>query len=88
MESQVSLEPSGWEVVDGHHLRRVYRFPDFTQALAFVNRIGALAEEQNHHPDLHLGWGRVEVTTFTHSEGTITAKDHALATAIDHLLTA
>ena len=78
---------SGWDVVDGHHLHRVFRFPDFAQALAFVNRIGAAAEEQNHHPDLLLTWGRVEVSIFTHTINGISGKDHALATMIDSLYT-
>jgi len=60
------LDP-GWEVVDGHHLRRVYRFPDFAQALAFTQRVGELAEEQGHHPDLHLSWGKVVVEVWTHA---------------------
>ena len=76
---------SDWEVVDGHHLRRVFRFPDFMTALAFVNRIGAVAEEQNHHPDLLLTWGKVEVSIFTHTINGISGKDHALAAMIDSL---
>ncbi len=81
----MSQQLVNWEVIDGHHLRRIFRFPDFAQALAFVNLVGALAEGQNHHPDILLGWGKVEVTTFTHSEGGITDKDLVLAAAIDGL---
>jgi 4a-hydroxytetrahydrobiopterin dehydratase len=50
--------PEGWSEVDGA-LQREFRFPNFAEALAFVNRVGELAEAENHHPDIELGWGRV-----------------------------
>ena len=73
-----------WAVVDGR-LHKVFKFPDFKQALHFVNRIGAAAEEQNHHPDLLLTWGKVEVTSYTHTTNGLTEKDYTLAAAIDQL---
>jgi 4a-hydroxytetrahydrobiopterin dehydratase len=73
-------------VVGGHHIQKKFSFPDFVTALAFVNRIGAVAEEQQHHPDLLLGWGKVEVTSFTHTVDGLTEKDYALAAAIDQVL--
>jgi 4a-hydroxytetrahydrobiopterin dehydratase len=79
--------PDGWEVVDGHHLYRKYTFPDFKSALDFVNRAGAIAEEQCHHPDLLLAWGRVEVTTYTHTANGLTGSDYLLAAAIDKAYT-
>ena len=48
----------GWEPVEGHHLAKTYSYPDFVSALAFVNRLGALAEAEGHHPDIGLSWGR------------------------------
>jgi 4a-hydroxytetrahydrobiopterin dehydratase len=75
-----------WRVHDEHHLSKTFVFPDFVTALAFVNRIGDEAERQGHHPDIHLGWGRVDVETWTHDAGGITESDFALAGAIDHLL--
>jgi len=81
----IETEIRGWEVVDGHHLHKTFRFPDFKTALDFVNRVGAVAEEQNHHPDLLLGWGKVEVTTFTHTSGGLTGRDYKLAAAIDQI---
>jgi len=72
-----------WRVVDGHHLEREFRFKNFADALALTNKIGAVAESMNHHPDIELGWGRVRVTMRTHDAGKITAKDFALAAAID-----
>jgi 4a-hydroxytetrahydrobiopterin dehydratase len=75
----------GWEVVNEHHLHRVFKFPDFKTALDFVNRAGAIAEEQGHHPDLLLAWGRVEVTVFTHKVEGLTESDFVLAAKIDRL---
>jgi 4a-hydroxytetrahydrobiopterin dehydratase len=74
-----------WEVVRGHHLRREFKFPDFATALAFVNRIGAEAEAQGHHPDLELGWGRVVVTIWTHKIDGLVEADFILAAKIDRL---
>jgi 4a-hydroxytetrahydrobiopterin dehydratase len=75
----------GWEVVKGHHLARSFKFPDFRQALAFTNKIGELAEEQGHHPDILLSWGKVDVTTWTHKIDGLTESDFILAAKIDKL---
>jgi 4a-hydroxytetrahydrobiopterin dehydratase len=72
-----------WEVVNGHHLARSYNFPDFKSALAFVNRVGELAEEQGHHPDILLAWGRAEITLWTHAVDGLTESDFILAAKID-----
>ena len=78
-----ALGPNDWNVVDGHHLAKEYKFPDFASALAFVNRIGAIAEAEGHHPDLTLGWGRVGVTTWTHKIDGLTESDFVLAAKIE-----
>lgn len=83
-----SLGPNGWQVIDGHHLEKKYEFPDFVSALAFVNRIGEIAEQEGHHPDLTLGWGRVGVTTWTHKIDGLTESDFVLAAKIDRALAA
>lgn len=75
----------GWRIVEEHHLRKRFEFPDFAQALAFVNRVGALAEEEGHHPDLHLSWGRVDVEIWTHKIDGLTESDFVLAARIDRL---
>jgi len=75
----------GWTLVDGRQIDKEYRFPDFAQALAFVNRLGAAAEAQGHHPDIFLTWGRVKVTLSTHSAGGLTASDFKLAAQADAL---
>jgi 4a-hydroxytetrahydrobiopterin dehydratase len=71
-----------WHVVDDHHLEREYRFPDFRAALEFVNRVGAIAESEGHHPDLELAWGRVGVKIFTHKIDGLTESDFVLAAKI------
>jgi 4a-hydroxytetrahydrobiopterin dehydratase len=76
---------SGWQMVDDHHLEKEYTFPDFAQALAFTNRVGALAEEQNHHPDVYLAWGKARLMLRSHDVGAITRRDYRLAAAISRL---
>jgi 4a-hydroxytetrahydrobiopterin dehydratase len=73
----VALTP-GWSDVDGA-LQREFTFPDFASALAFVNRVGELAEVEDHHPDISLGWGRVTIRWWTHSAGGVTERDRELA---------
>lgn len=62
-----------------------FRFPDFKTALAFVNKVGELAETTNHHPDIYLGWGKVRVSLTTHDEAKVTDKDRQLAEAINEI---
>ena len=75
----------GWQVVDGHHLTRNFTFPDFRSALDFVNRVGAVAEAEGHHPDLYLAWGKVDVKTWTHKIDGLTESDFILAAKISDL---
>jgi 4a-hydroxytetrahydrobiopterin dehydratase len=75
----------GWRVVEDHHLEKQFDFPDFASALAFTNRVGALAEEEGHHPDIHLAWGKVRVTIWTHKVDGLTRSDFVLAAKIDRL---
>lgn len=75
----------GWKVMDEHYLQKSYTFPDFARALAFVNRVGELAEQQGHHPDIYLTWGKVEIRTWTHKINGLTESDFILASKIDTL---
>lgn len=75
----------GWTTVDNHHIEKSYSFPDFRQALDFVNKVGAVAEELGHHPDILLRWGEVRVQSWTHDESAITEKDYRLAESIDQI---
>jgi 4a-hydroxytetrahydrobiopterin dehydratase len=74
-----------WTMVDEHHLHREFRFPDFKHALEFVNRVGAVAEEQGHHPDILLTWGKAEITLWTHSANGLTESDFIMAAKIERL---
>ena len=80
---KLQQDAAGWTVTNEHHLHREFRFPDFKQALEFVNRVGALAEEQGHHPDMLLAWGKVEVTLWTHKIDGLTESDFIMAAKID-----
>jgi len=72
-----------WRVVDGHHLEKEYKFPNFLDALAFTNRVGEIAEAQGHHPDIHLTWGKVRLTIWTHSINGLSESDFILAAKAD-----
>ena len=79
------MELDGWEVLNQHHLKKNFSFANFREAQQFVNRIGDLAEEQGHHPDICFGWGRVEITIWTHKIDGLTESDFILAAKIDKL---
>jgi 4a-hydroxytetrahydrobiopterin dehydratase len=76
-----------WQVVDEHHLERTFRFPDFRQALDFTNRVGELAEAEEHHPDLHLSWGKMTMDVWTHKIDGLSENDFILAAKTDRLAT-
>ena len=70
-------------------LRAEFTFADFAEAFAFMTRVGLIAQEQGHHPDMAISWNAVTITITTHDAGnTITDKDRKLATAIDAMTTA
>ena len=77
----------GWEAVEEHHVRRTFRFPDFVTALEFVNRVGAVAEAEQHHPNITLTWGRATIEIWTHKVDGLTESDFILAAKIDTLTT-
>jgi len=76
----------GWQVVSEHHLEKEYRFQDFREALDFTNRVGEMAEQQDHHPDIHLAWGKVKLTLWTHKIDGLTESDFVFAAKADTLL--
>lgn len=75
----------GWSVLEEHHITKTFKFPDFRKALDFTNRVGELAEEQGHHPDIYLAWGKVGITIWTHKINGLTESDFILAAKIDRL---
>ena len=82
---KLQVDVPNWTVANEHHLTREFKFPDFKQALDFVNRVGAVAEEQGHHPDILLRWGKAEITMWTHAVDGLTESDFIMAAKIDRL---
>lgn len=76
----------GWQIVNNHHLEKLFKFPDFQSALDFTNRIGGIAEEVGHHPDIYLTWGKVRVEIFTHTVNGLTKNDFILAAKFEEAL--
>jgi 4a-hydroxytetrahydrobiopterin dehydratase len=76
---------SGWRIVEEHHLEKIFRFADFHGALAFTNQVGELAEREQHHPDIHLAWGRATLHVWTHKIDGLTESDFILAAKVDAL---
>jgi 4a-hydroxytetrahydrobiopterin dehydratase len=74
-----------WGVINNHHLEREFTFTDFKTALDFTNKVGAIAEEQGHHPDIYLAWGKVRITIWTHKIDGLTESDFILAAKIDRV---
>ena len=75
----------GWTVVNEHHLTGTFKFPDFAEALKFVNQVGESAEREDHHPDIYLAWGKVRIDIWTHKIDGLTESDFILAAKIDGL---
>ena len=82
---QFSTQLQDWQVVNEHHLQKTYEFKNFRESLDFVNRVGELAEAQGHHPDICFGWGKADVTIWTHKIDGLTESDFVLAAKIDRL---
>ncbi|MEL7371157.1 MAG: 4a-hydroxytetrahydrobiopterin dehydratase, partial [Myxococcota bacterium] len=75
----------GWEVVEEHHLTRTFTFKDFVEALAYVNKVGAVAEEEGHHPDIYFTWGKARIDIMTHAIDGLSESDFILAAKIDKI---
>ncbi len=83
--SVLQKQVDAWNIIEEHHITKTFKFPDFLGALKFVNRVGELAGEQEHHPDISLAWGKVDITTWTHKINGLTESDFILAAKIDQL---
>jgi 4a-hydroxytetrahydrobiopterin dehydratase len=83
--NRLKSEVQDWDVINEHHLRKEYKFKNFREAQDFVERVGNLAEAQGHHPDICFGWGRAEITIWTHKIDGLTESDFILAAKIDQL---
>ncbi|PYV90705.1 MAG: 4a-hydroxytetrahydrobiopterin dehydratase [Acidobacteria bacterium] len=78
----------GWAVMDEHHLTKTYKFPNFAEALKFVDQVGEIAEREWHHPDIYLAWGKVRVDIWTHKIDGLTESDFILAAKLDQAYSA
>ncbi|HLC96730.1 MAG TPA: 4a-hydroxytetrahydrobiopterin dehydratase [Candidatus Nanoarchaeia archaeon] len=74
-----------WSVIEEHHLEKEFKFPDFKKALEFVNKVGALAEQEQHHPNIEFTWGKAKITIYTHKINGLHENDFILAAKIDKL---
>ena len=75
----------GWEIIENHHLSKTFLFPDFKSSLAFVDKVGRIAEAQNHHPNICFTWGKVDISIWTHEINGLSEDDFVLAGRIDNL---
>jgi 4a-hydroxytetrahydrobiopterin dehydratase len=75
--------PSEWQVIDGHHLEREFAFADYAGSVDFTNRVAAIAEKENHHPEILLSYGRVKVSVWTHKIDGLTLNDFILAAKVE-----
>ncbi len=79
-------ELPGWKFGDGEDvIEKTYKFPDFATALAFVNDVGAIAERENHHPDIELGWGKATIKFSTHDVGGLSMNDFISAAKVESI---
>ena len=83
--ASLQKQVDGWSVVEEHHITKTFKFRDFREALKFVNRVGELAEEQGHHPDIFLAWGKAGITLWTHAIDGLTESDFIMAAKMDQL---
>ena len=74
---------NNWQIIDEHHLEKEYIFDNFRNALDFTIKVGELAENQNHHPDIYLAWGKVKLTIWTHKIEGLTESDFIFAAKAD-----
>ncbi|KNF08956.1 pterin-4-alpha-carbinolamine dehydratase [Gottschalkia purinilytica] len=83
--SFMELLNKDWEVIDDVKIKRIFNFKDFKEALTFTNKIGDLAENEGHHPDIRLSWGKVVVYLTTHKIKGLSENDFIMAVKIDKL---
>ena len=77
-----------WQLVDGHHLEKLFKLDGYTPAVSFTNAVAKIAEEQNHHPDILLTWGKVTVTIWTHKIDGLTESDFVFAAKVERAVDA
>lgn len=84
-ESMRDFHVKDWGIDEGgKHISKSFKFKDFKEALEFVNKVGALAESEGHHPDIELGWGKVKITLTTHAISGLSQNDFIVAAKINN----
>lgn len=83
--SKLADQIEGWDVVEEHHIQKHFEFDDFNDALTFVNRVGEVAEQQGHHPNICFTYGEADIKIFTHAVDGLSRADFVLAAKIDEL---
>lgn len=83
---ELGKQVPGW-TIEEKHIERSFKFPDFAQAMEFANKIAVVADQENHHPDLHISWGNVRVELSTHSVDGLSINDFVMAAKINKIET-
>jgi len=78
-------ETPDWKIIKNHHITRTFKFNDFKSALTFVNKVGAIAEKEGHHPNINFTWGEVNISIYTHAINGLHKNDFILASKIDRI---
>jgi len=74
---------NGWKIIEEHHIEKEFTFKNFREALTFTNKVGELAEGENHHPDIYLAWGKVKLTLWTHKIDGLSKSDFIFAAKVE-----
>jgi len=83
IDRYLNLLRTPWKVIDKKGIHKVFPFENFKRAMAFCQEVGLLAEQENHHPEIHISYDQVEIELSTHSVGGLTKNDFILAAKID-----
>ena len=78
-------EVKDWKAVKQHHLEKEFKFKNFLEALEFVNKVGAIAEKEGHHPNIYFTWGKAKINLWTHAINGLSENDFILAAKIDRI---
>lgn len=84
IEKLLKQLPSDWEIVENKKIRKTFKFKNYPDTLAFVNRVALIAQEEGHHPDMIVSWGKVVLEIWTHKIGGLSENDFILASKIDN----
>jgi len=82
LKTRLDAEAPGWTLRDSKHLQKEFKFKDFQSALEFVNKVGAIAEKEGHHPNIEFGWGFARILLWTHAIDGLSENDFILAAKI------